>query len=234
VDLIENTISPGKPLPMAALRKAAPFPLDSAMVEDCLGPEAIDGVFAEGWRRGPASLTRAERCAVAGVTGHMAESVTEVVFDHLEWHVLWHFAGPGRHGVDLVFVAPDDKIVAVEVKGTLVAGRIPRLSQRDIGQMSVSWVDKADNPGMAELGLKSADVYGGVVVINFADLTWRMGLTLDFSALIPVTEIEQLADLGWLTTVHGGRPTDENAAPAVGQQAQRLGPDTDSESCMTC
>jgi hypothetical protein len=201
VDLFENTTRPGKPLPTAALRKSAPFPLDSGLVEDCLGQAAIDAVFARGWRRGPASLTRAERCSVAGVTGHMAESVTEVVLDHLEWHVLWHFTGPGRHGVDLVFLTPDDKIAAVEVKGTLVAGRIPRLSQRDIGQMSVSWVDKADNPGMAELGLQNADVYGGIVVVNFADLTWRMGLTHDFTTLIPVSEIEQLTDLGWLTPV---------------------------------
>jgi hypothetical protein len=202
VDLFENTSRLGKPLPMAALRESAPFPLDSALVEDCLGPAAIDAVFVQGWRRGPASLTRAERCAVAGVTGHMAESVTEVVLDHLEWHVLWHFVGPGRHGVDLVFVTPDGKIVAVEVKGTLVARRIPRLSQRDMGQMSASWVDKADNPGMAELGLQSADVYGGIVVVNFSDLTWRMGLTHDFATLIPVTEIEQLTDLSWLASIN--------------------------------
>jgi hypothetical protein len=201
VDLFENTTRYGKPPPMAALRESAPFPLDSDLVEGCLGPAGIDAVFAQGWRRGPASLTRAERCAVAGVTGHMAESVTEVVLDHLEWHVLWHFTGPGRHGVDLVFLTPDDKIVAVEVKGTLVAGRIPGLSQRDIGQMSASWVDKADNPGMAELGLQSTDVYGGIVVINFADLTWRMGLTQDFATLIPVRKIEQLTELGWLAPV---------------------------------
>jgi hypothetical protein len=24
----------------------------------------------------------------------------------LGWHVLWHFTGPGRHGVDLVFLTP--------------------------------------------------------------------------------------------------------------------------------
>ncbi len=68
-----------------------------------------------------------------------------------------------------------------------------------MAQMSASWVDKADNPGMAELRLQSADVYGGIVAINFADLTWRMGLTLDFATLIPVNGIEQLTNLGWLT-----------------------------------
>ena len=194
----ENTTGLAAPMPMAALRQAAPFPLVPGVVEDCLGPAALDAVFARGWRHGPASLTRAERCAVAGVTGHIAESVTETLLDRLGWHVLWHLTGPGRHGVDLVFLTPGDLVIAVEVKGTLVAGRIPRLSRRELGQMSASWIDKADNPGMTGLGLGSADVYGGIVIINFADLAWRASLTTDFSALIPVTQIGQLADPGWL------------------------------------
>jgi hypothetical protein len=37
-----------------------------------------------------------------------------------------------------------------------------------------------------------------VVIINFADLTWRTSLTTDFSALIPITDMEQLNHLGWL------------------------------------
>lgn len=48
-------------------------------------------------------------------------------------------------------------------------------------------MDKADNPGMAELGLQSADVYGGVVVVNFADMTWRTALTSGPATLRPVT-----------------------------------------------
>jgi hypothetical protein len=85
-----------------------------------------------------------------------------------------------------VFLAPGDVVVAIEVKGTLVRGRIPRLSGRDMTQMSAAWVDKADNPGMAELGLQSADVYGGVSVVNFADMTWRTALTADFATLRPI------------------------------------------------
>src|SRR5579859_322506 len=121
------TNSAGHPAPMrsAALRQAAVFSLDAAIVGGCLDlSSARDRLFARGWRSGPASLTRAERCAVAGVTGHIAESVTEVLLDRLDWRVLWHFTGPGRHGVDLVFVTPDGKVAAVEVKGTLTAGRI--------------------------------------------------------------------------------------------------------------
>jgi hypothetical protein len=73
-----------------------------------------------------------------------------------------------------VFLAPGDVVVAIEVKGTLVRRRVPRLSGRELTQMSAAWVDKADNPGMAELGLQSGDVYGGVVVVNFADMIWRI------------------------------------------------------------
>jgi hypothetical protein len=182
-----------------ALRRSSAFGLDATIIEDCLDPDSVaDRLFARGWRSGSASLTRAERCAVAGVTGHVAESVTEVLLDRHGWRVLWHFIGPGRHGVDLVFLAPDGKIVAVEVKGTLIPGRIPRLSHREMTQMSAEWVDKADNPGMAELDLRSADIYGAVIVINFADITWRMALTSDFSTLIPLTQAGRLTCLDWL------------------------------------
>jgi hypothetical protein len=51
---------------------------------------------------------------------------------------------------------------------------------------------------MAELGLRSADIYGAVAVINFADMTWRIALTADFSLLSPVTHLGQLTHLGWL------------------------------------
>jgi DNA/RNA non-specific endonuclease len=199
-DVFTNTPRETRPMRISVMRQSATFPIDAALVEECLDlATAIDSVFARAWRSRAASLTRAERCAVACVTGHVAESVTEVLLDRLEWRVLWHFTGPGRHGVDLVFLTPDGKIVAVEVKGTLVAGRIPRLSRREMIQMSAAWVDKADNPGMAELGLQSADVYGAVAAINFADMTWRMALTSDFSALSPVIQVEQLTRLDWIT-----------------------------------
>ena len=90
-------------------------------------------------------------------------------------------------------------MVAVEVKGTLTAGRIPRLSRHELTQMSAEWVDKAGNPGMAEFGLRSADIYGAVAVVNFADLTWRVAMTADFSALRPVIHIGQLTHLNWLS-----------------------------------
>jgi hypothetical protein len=200
VDVFANSSRWPAPMSSAALRQSSAFGLDAAVVEGCLDlASAKDRLFARGWRSGPAGLTRAERCAVAGVTGHIAESAVEVLLDRLDWRVLWHFTGPGRHGVDLVFLTPDDKVVAVEVKGTFTAGRIPRLSRREMAQMSAEWVDKADNPGMAEFGLRSADIYGAVAVVNFADLSWRIALTADFSALRPVLHIGQLTDLSWLS-----------------------------------
>lgn len=82
-------------------------------------------------------------------------------------HPIWHLTGPGRHGVDLVVLTPaGDAVVAIEVKATLRPGHVPRLSRREVEQMSAAWADKADNPGMANWDLRSADVYGAVVAIN--------------------------------------------------------------------
>ncbi|MFI5387397.1 MAG: DNA/RNA non-specific endonuclease [Fimbriimonadales bacterium] len=162
VDVFTNTIGGASSRPLAVLRQAAAFGIDAGVVAGCLDLAAPgDALFARGCHAGPASLTRVERCAVAGMTGHVAESVAELLLDALDWRVVWHFSGPGRHGVDLVFLAPGDVVVAVEVKGTLVSGRVPRQSRRETAQMSAAWVDKVDNPGMAELGLESTDVYGG-------------------------------------------------------------------------
>ena len=129
VDVFANSAGPSGP----ALRQASAFHLDTAVIEKCLDlASAKDQLFDRGWRSGSAPLTRAERCALAGVTGHPAESVTEVLLDRLDWRVLWHFTGPGRHGVDFLFLTPDDKVIAVEVKGTLTTGRIPPLSRREL------------------------------------------------------------------------------------------------------
>lgn len=66
-----------------------------------------------------------------------------------------------------------DHVLAIEVKGTLRPGVVPRLSRRAVLQMSAAWMDKADNPGMAEWDLQSEDVSGAAVAVNFADMTLR-------------------------------------------------------------
>ena len=64
--------------------------------------------------------------------------------------------------------------------------------------MGAAWVDKVDNPGMAELGFASSDVYGGVAIVNFADLTWKAAPTGDSLAFEPVSAQGQQEDLSWL------------------------------------
>jgi hypothetical protein len=178
-----------------SLREAQAFPLDPEVVRSCLLDSPTDRLFAQAFEHGLHTLAPAERRgALAGVTGHVAESVTEVLLDELGYHVVWHFEGPGRHGIDLLELLPTtDRLLAVEVKGTLRPGRWPRLSNRELRQMSAAWVDKGDNPGMAEWGLTSEDVEGAVVLVNFADRRWKAGLTTDFVTTRPVRD---LADLG--------------------------------------
>lgn len=188
------------------VRDWAAFALQESVVASCLDTHAPrDRLLDVAWRRGLPRLTRRERAAVAGVTGHAAESVIEALLEPLGWAPLWHLVGPGRHGVDLVLLAPGDLLVALEVKGTLVAGRIPRLSSGDLVQMSTAWLDKVDNPGMAEFDLASSYICGAVTAVNFTDLSWRMTLTRDFSTFEPIVESRQLADLAWLLSTDDGR-----------------------------
>ena len=175
------------------------FELSESCVESCLDADsARDRVFLSAWRGGLSRLTRRECAQIAGVTGHVAESLVELVLEPLGWFPLWHFSGPGRHGVDLVFLAPGDLVVAVEVKGTLVKGRTPRLSGGELAQMTTAWIDKPDNPGMTNLMLDSKDTYGGIVIVNIADLTWRVLLSKDMQTFESVEHVEQLQDLDWL------------------------------------
>lgn len=198
-DSFSNASADNPPRFGSALRRAAPFLLDPSVVVASLDLDAeVDRLFAGAWHLGTQVLDRRERNRMSSTTGHIAESVAEVLLNGLGWHPLWHFEGPGRHGVDLMMLAPGDLVVAIEVKGTLVPGRIPGLAHGELAQMSAGWMDKVDNPGMQELGLGSDDVFGAVVVVNFADLTWRAAVTADFVALKPVRDLDEMSDLSWL------------------------------------
>lgn len=60
----------------SVLRQSAALGIDINVVEECLDTASTaDYLFARAWRSGPASLTRTQRCRIAGVTGHIAESV---------------------------------------------------------------------------------------------------------------------------------------------------------------
>jgi hypothetical protein len=194
-----NNVQTTPPSPLAVLRNASPLPLDTILIASCVDESVTgDALFIRGWRSGTRTLTQRERCAVAGVTGHIAESVAELILDGLGWHLLWHHTGPGPHGVDLMLLTPDDKVIAVEVKGTLVPGRIPRLTRRQLAQMTAQWIDKTNNPAMTTLGLDSSDIYGAVIGINFPDLTWRCALTDDFTTFHAIVELDEVSDLHWL------------------------------------
>jgi hypothetical protein len=162
---------------------AAASPLASAMVEECLDLDQVaDQVFARAWRESLTALSPAERRgALAGVTGHVAESVVEVLLAKVGYRLLWHFTGPGPsrrrpHRAVPLHGAGGRR----GGQGNAPARYWPRLSRRELIQMSGAWVDKADNPGMANWELGSDDVYGAVVLVNFAAMAYRAAFTADF------------------------------------------------------
>lgn len=54
----------------------------------------------------------------------MIESVAaELQFDGLGYPVFWQITTPGIHGVDLLLSAPDERLLALEAKGTLRPAR---------------------------------------------------------------------------------------------------------------
>jgi hypothetical protein len=64
--------------------------------------------------------------------------------------------------------------------------------------MHVSWLDKSDNPAMSEWGVSSADVYGGLALVNFADLRYKVALTSDFETWHMVERAVHLQAPDWL------------------------------------
>jgi hypothetical protein len=177
------------------LRSAVPFPIADQVVSECLLDS--DEAFRQAWRDSLASLPRrGRRGALLGAIGHIAESVVETIMVEVGYSPVWHFTGPGRHGVDLLMLAPTlDHLAAVEVKGTLRPMHLPRLTT---GQFSIAWLNKLDNPGMREWGLHAEQIYGVVAAVNFADMQVRFAATADFRQLHPVTELAGLADLHWV------------------------------------
>ncbi|WP_445149842.1 hypothetical protein [Baekduia sp. Peel2402] len=179
-----------------ALRHATAHPLDRAVVAGCLDlSDPVDARFHRAWTGSLAALPRHERGgALAGVTGHVAESVASILLVDAGCELLWQFSGPGRHGVDLVVLTPGERVVGVEVKGTLRPRHSPRISRRAVLQMSSAWIDKADNPGMASLQLTSDDIHGAVITMNFADMVVRAAATSNFAAFAPLPGLDSLDD----------------------------------------
>jgi hypothetical protein len=170
-------------------------------VSSCLDETAeLDCRFSLAWTQSLKALPKAHRSgALPGVTGHVAESVVELILDEHGYVPLAHHPSAGRHGVDLVMLhLPSDMVFAIEVKGTLRRGHIPRLTRGELAQMSHAWIDKRDNPAMRGSDLDSSDVYGAVAAVNFIDMTSRFALTNNFARFRPVERMRQLVDPTWI------------------------------------
>jgi hypothetical protein len=178
-----------------ALRAATCFALDPELVDTCLDDQRdrFDALFRRARDVGLSGLPRSERSGhLWRVVGEVAESVAELVLGDVGYHAFWHITDPGAHGVDLLFLSPDESVLAVEVKGTLRAGAIPRLTPSRLRQMSRDWLNQPNNPAMREWNLQAEDIYGGVMVVDLAMPAWRIALSADFETYVPVLEPAQL------------------------------------------
>lgn len=187
-------------LSLAPLRSGHAFPIDDATVTNCLQPDrGEDQDFYRSWTAVRSGQPQRIPAHIAPVTGHVAESVASVILSELGFHLFWHLTGPGHHGVDLLMLDPAaSTAVAWEVKGTLRARGFPRLSVRDVAQMSSSWLDSDDGTGMSEWDLDSSDVLGGFVVVSFARMTMWVGVTADYERISAIGAPEALQDLSWV------------------------------------
>ena len=138
-------------MPRHPLRDATPFALESDLVESCIDPDnPIDAVFREAFRRSLASVPR-ERASggLAGITGHVAESVIEIVLHELGYAPVWHFRGPGGHGIDLAMLSPAmDRVLVLEIKVVLRGPARLEGEEADVRSVARPWaVDGGDEAG---------------------------------------------------------------------------------------
>ncbi|MDQ2910283.1 MAG: hypothetical protein M3R26_03135 [Actinomycetota bacterium] len=64
--------------------------------------------------------------------------------------------------------------------------------------MARDWLEKPDNPAMTEWGVMSEDVYGGIALLNFHEMAYKMALATDVTRWRPIEFVAQLEDLSWL------------------------------------
>lgn len=181
-----------------ALREATPVPVAEEVIASCLTANPADALFARTRKRGLAATPLAERRGLARVTGEVAESVAELLLAEVGLQVFWHVVEDGIHGVDLLFLTPDESVLALEVKGTLRPGAIPRLTPSRLRQMSREWLNGPDNPGMAEWQFEADDLYAGVMVVDLASSVARTAVSDDFENYMPVVDLSHLRDLSAL------------------------------------
>jgi hypothetical protein len=173
------------------------LPLDYALVRTCLDTEDRPGdrLLERALGEGLSELSPAERRgSLPNVTGHLAESVVELILVELGFAPIWHFAGPksGGHGIDLAFLNPENAdLLVVEVKGTFRNGRWPLPASGPLEELTAEWLDKDDNPGMHNWNLTSADVRAALFSLNFAELAMRV-VVFDSMSFRALTSLDDL------------------------------------------
>jgi hypothetical protein len=186
----------------AALRQAGPIELTPKTIDACLDPDKdADALVSYARSEGLSAIDRSRRYVLNSVTGEVAESVAELLLAEVGFHVFWHITTSGVHGVDLLLLSPDESVLALEVKGTLRAGTIPRLTPSRLRQMSREWLNGPDNPAMAEWEFEADDLYAGVMVVDLATPVARLAVSADFETYLPVAALSDLRDLGSVLTM---------------------------------
>lgn len=179
-----------------ALRAATPFPIREEWIAGCIGTDAADILFQAARAGGLASLDPARRSGhLARVTGEVAESVATIFLDDLGYSLFWQLVNAGARGVDLLLLAPDEAVLALEVKGTLRAGAIPRLTASVRRQMSREWLNGPDNPAMADWELEADDLYSGVTIVDLATAHLRFAVSSNFETYLSITDLAELQEL---------------------------------------
>jgi hypothetical protein len=162
-------VTHGVPTARAALRAAPPFPIPKSVVRRCVKPSRpADALFERARIHGLNSIDRRQR------SGHLARvigEVAEMVLAEQGYHLFWQITTAGVHGVDLLFLAPDESVLALEVKGTLRRGTIPRLTPSRLRQISRAWLTDPANPAMAEWALRTDDLYAAIMTCSPPVLT---------------------------------------------------------------
>jgi hypothetical protein len=184
----------------SALRAARAFPVEKSLIRDCVDVrQSADALFARAWAEGLSTVDRSQRGGhLARVTGEVAESVAQILLDDRGYSLVWQITTVGVHGVDLLFFAPDESVLALEVKGTLRPGATPRLTPSRLRQMSREWLNDPTNPAMADWSFAAEDLYTGVMIVDLALAQFRIALSGDFELYRPIVELDQLESLSWL------------------------------------
>ena len=88
--------------------------------------------------------------------------------------------------------------MALEVKGTLRPGAVPRLTPSRRRQMSREWLHSPDNPAMAEWEFEADDLYAAVMIVDLALARFRVALSSDFELYTPIDSLQELTSPRWL------------------------------------